>query len=387
MSFLYTFLFLRKQNINTYSKESYKRAEPKKFTTVLFLLCTTMTRFVIKSFVFLSIGLNFLKGDTVPTKKSYSGSQLWQIETVNHDVINKIENVDGVQLWREHKLEEKMFLDILVPQETIQEMKNYFNEQNLTFSTSILDIQKAIDNENPPLHEIEELHNRDGRPINWHTYYRLNDIHKFLDYMQINNPDLVSTRIIGKSSQRRPLKVLVISNKDPANKVIWVDAGIHAREWISPATCTYIINKLVEEWDSLPSMMRQIDWHFLPVTNADGYEYSHDYDRLWRKSRSETSLPYCKGVDLNRNYGYKWGGKGVSKSPCSEIYGGSGPFSEPETEAIRNYIQSLEKPISASLSFHSYGQYILFPWGYDAFITEDNAELLRVANEAAEVSS
>lgn len=344
-----------------------------------------MTRFIIKYFVLFFVSFNFLNCENALTKKTYEGSQLWKIQSDNSEIVNQIEDFEGIQLWSNHQVDKKLFIDILVPQDSIGKMRNYLNEKNATFTTSITDIQSAINNENPSLSQIEELNNRDGRPITWHAYYRSSDIHKFLEYVQVNNPDLVSIQTIGKSTQKRPLKVLIISNKNPSNKVIWVDSGIHAREWISPATCTYIINKLVENWDELPSYMRNIDWHFLPVTNPDGYEYTHEYDRFWRKSRSETGLSYCKGVDLNRNYGYRWGGKGVSKSPCSEIYGGTGPFSEPETKAIQNHLSSIGKQLSASLSFHSYGQYILYPWGYDTYITEDNADLEKVAKEAAEV--
>lgn len=319
-------------------------------------------------------------------KKTYEGAQVWRVETTNKLFSEKLDNFTGIETWSESNLKGKLILDVFVSKDSINEAKELLKEEKLEYSISIPDLQKAINEENPSSEEILEFQNRDGRPITWRAYHRMNDIHKFLEYLQINNPDLVSTKVIGTSSQRRELKVVTVSNKNPNNKIIWVDAGIHAREWISPAVATYILNELVEEWDDLPEYMRNIDWHFLPITNPDGYEYTHDYDRLWRKNRAETPLPYCKGVDLNRNYGYKWGGKGVSKSPCSEIYGGSGPFSEPETRAIQDYVSGLRKNIDASLSFHSYGQYILYPWGYDSFVTEDEAELSRVGHEAAEVS-
>lgn len=108
----------------------------------------------------------------------------------------------------------------------------------------------------------------------------------------------------------------------------------------------------------------------------------HTNDRLWRKNRRRNS--YCYGVDLNRNYGYQWGGQGSSQQPCSEIYSGSRAFSEPETKAVSDFLSKSAANFKASLSFHSYGQYILYPWGYDRKVPPDHADLDRVGKEGAE---
>ncbi|XP_030569352.1 carboxypeptidase B [Drosophila novamexicana] len=176
-----------------------------------------------------------------------------------------------------------------------------------------------------------------------------------------------------------------ISNGNARNPSIWIDGGMHAREWISPATVTYIANQLVEGWEDLPEHMRNINWYIHPVANPDGYEYSHTTDRLWRKNMRAHGRQ-CPGVDLNRNFGYKWGGKGTSASPCSQTYRGSKAFSEPETFYISKFISGFPRDtFQAYLSFHSYGQYILYPWGYDYHLTKDRADLDRVARQAGSI--
>lgn len=92
------------------------------------------------------------------------------------------------------------------------------------------------------------------------------------------------------------------------------------------------------------------------------------------------------GVDLNRNYGYKWGGKGTSQSACSDIYSGRGGFSEPETAAVKRFFANSDEKFYGFLTFHSYGQYILHPWGYEDVVPPDHKDLSRVGNEAALVS-
>lgn len=134
--------------------------------------------------------------------------------------------------------------------------------------------------------------------------------------------------------------------------------------------------------------------------NPDGYEYTHTTDRLWRKNRRRNT--FCTGVDLNRNYGYKWGGQGASRQPCAETFAGAGAFSEPgeaqryfefyfnnikfyssETKAVQDFLSTSAADFKASLSFHSYGQYILYPWGYDRKVPPDHAELDRVGKLGA----
>lgn len=178
---------------------------------------------------------------------------------------------------------------------------------------------------------------------------------------------------------------LRISNGNANNKAVWIDGGIHAREWISPASVTYFVNDLVENWKDQPEYMQNIDWYVLSVLNPDGYEYTHTNDRLWRKNRNVSAGEKCGGVDLNRNFGYKWGGKGTSQNPCMEDYSGLGPFSESESAVTRDFFEKTDVKFFAYLTFHSYGQYILYPWGYDDDVLTDREDLDRVGKEGAKV--
>ena len=88
------------------------------------------------------------------------------------------------------------------------------------------------------------------------------------------------------------------------------------------------------------------------------------------------------GVDLNRNFGYHWGGPGASDDPCSDFFRGSGAFSEPESQAIKNFLLSGEANFQLYLSFHSWGQLLLYPWAYDKLDTRDWQDLKRVGDIA-----
>lgn len=124
--------------------------------------------------------------------------------------------------------------------------------------------------------------------------------------------------------------------------------------------------------------------YFQPLVNPDGYEFSHTSNRLWRKNR--VAAGNCRGVDLNRNYGHRWGGQGTSNNPCSDIYRGPAAFSERETQAHRQFFNTVGVRFSAFLTFHSYGQYILYPWGYAAELPPDHQQLQQLGLRAAQVT-
>jgi murein tripeptide amidase MpaA len=190
---------------------------------------------------------------------------------------------------------------------------------------------------------------------------------------------------IGKSSEGRDLKVVKIGNGDANKAAVFIDGGIHAREWVSPASVTYLIHRMVETEGEYDRLLSRFNVYILPVVNPDGYEYSRNHDRMWRKTRSRTGKKNlfgneCHGVDPNRNFGYHWGGYGASEDACKETYRGPHAFSEPETLAMKNFLLSENADFKLYLTFHSYGQYILYPWGYDKLDTRDFRDLKRVGD-------
>lgn len=120
------------------------------------------------------------------------------------------------------------------------------------------------------------------------------------------------------------------------------------------------------------------DFWFVPAVNPDGYAYSHQTDRLWRKTRSGNRV--CNGVDPNRNYPFHWGEAGASPYRCDETYAGPKPLSEPETAAVAQIMDDNKGRIKAYLSLHAYGQYILVPYGYARVKPDNYDELSRVSD-------
>ncbi|KAM3965856.1 carboxypeptidase B [Aphomia sociella] len=213
--------------------------------------------------------------------------------------------------------------------------------------------------------------------MDWKRYHRLNIIYDFIDELERDYPAICTVTVIGKSVEGRDIKMLTISNSDAQNSAVWLDGSIHPREWITTSVVSYIADALVKNFKKLSSSITNKDWHIVPVLNPDGYEYTHTHDRMWRKNRACYSGQY--GVDLNRNFSYGWGNnddEGSSDEPNNVFYRGPAPFSEPETVAVRDTILSSTTPFKVFLSFHSYFELIIFPWGYKGDPCPDYLKLL-----------
>lgn len=121
----------------------------------------------------------------------------------------------------------------------------------------------------------------------------------------------------------------------------------------------------------LMGLIRQgVSFMIIPICNPDGYSYTWESDRLWRKNRNKicTNPSQCAcGVDLNRNFDDHWGLAGSSKTPYSEIYQGPSSASELETQALQSLFRMMNsggRRIVLALDFHSYSQKLLWPWSF-----------------------
>jgi carboxypeptidase T len=198
----------------------------------------------------------------------------------------------------------------------------------------------------------------------YHTYA---EISSELPAMANSHPAIAMVTSIGKSVEQRELWAIKISDnveEDEEEPVVVFLGEHHAREWISVDVPFLIAKYLVDNYTTDPAVARLVNgaeiW-IVPMVNPDGHQYSVMTDRLWRKNRRNNG-DGSYGVDLNRNYGYQWGGPGSSGDTFSETYRGPAPFSEPETQVVRTFLE--QQAPKALISYHSYSQLVLYPWGY-----------------------
>jgi hypothetical protein len=176
-----------------------------------------------------------------------------------------------------------------------------------------------------------------------------------------------------------------VTNEDDDEPDILFMGGIHAREWISVEVPFYLAKYLLALYGTDQKVKQLVDsreiW-IVPLVNPDGLEYSRIYDRNWRKNCRDNGNGTF-GVDPNRNFGYNWGLAGSSGDSKKETYRGVAPFSEPETQAIRDFVATHE--FYASISYHSYSQLVLYPWGYTRDVAPHKEQLSKMAEDMATI--
>uniref|UniRef100_G3NY46 Peptidase M14 domain-containing protein n=1 Tax=Gasterosteus aculeatus TaxID=69293 RepID=G3NY46_GASAC len=224
-------------------------------------------------------------------------------------------------------------------------------------------------------------------------YHPMDEIYSWMEDVQRGNPQLVSSAVYGHTSEGRNislLKQLGLEHPEGSEKkAVWVDCGIHAREWISPAFCQWFVKEIVNSCRTdgkMRRMLQNLDVYVTPVINVDGYVFSWatDTTRRWRKSRS-TPPPggSCYGVDLNRNFNANWGTVGVSFDSCANNYCGKSAGSEPEAQAVMDFVGGMVNRTVCFLTIHSAGQLVLLPYGHPEISAPNYAELGSVGEAAA----
>jgi hypothetical protein len=225
-------------------------------------------------------------------------------------------------------------------------------------------------------------------PLEWGTlleesrgnagfYYSWEENNAFWATLAVQHSDLVDTPVsIGSTFQGRAINmVLITSNSGGFKPAIVFTALTHAREpggnsvlidWANWLTTNYGTDTMAT-W-----ILNNTRIYIVPIVNLDTYILNcNPAGGMLRKNQRPPD-----GVDLNRNFPYQWGYDNIGSSPdqYDETYRGASAGSEPETQAVMNFIDSID-PI-AQMCYHAYGGYLIRPWNYNTSNTPDEATYL-----------
>ncbi|KAF5899816.1 carboxypeptidase B, partial [Clarias magur] len=309
--------------------------------------------------------------------------RMWPLSDTHLSFIKELESkVKQVDFWSPENAEVVTLfseVDVRIPAAHVDMVLVMLQQSGMEYQVLIDDVQAAV----------RQQFDSD-RKTRAHSYIKYNswaDIESWVSSITAGNPALISQSTLGKSFEGRTMHLLKIGKNTGATKpAIFMDCGIHAREWISPAFCQWFVQEAVTTYGSnsqMTSLLDTMDIFVLPVFNVDGYDYTWKSDRMWRKTRSRRSGSTCIGVDPNRNFDAGWCTVGASSYPCSDTYCGPTVESEIEVQNVANFIRKNKSIIKAYLTIHSYSQLLLFPYSYTYSEAKDHAELMAVATSAS----
>ncbi|XP_048863215.1 carboxypeptidase A1-like [Brienomyrus brachyistius] len=320
--------------------------------------------------------------------KTFDGDQVLRIlakDEVQISLLQDLTQMEDLELdvWREAS-QPALPVDIHVPFHSIPMVKAFLEFHNIQHSIMIKDLQVILDEQQREMQSPHFTEPRSTDNYNYATYHTLSEIYTFMDMLVAENPTLVSKLQIGNSYENRPLYVLKFSTGGSNRPGIWIDTGIHSREWVTQASGTWFAKKIVSDYGhdaALTAILNEMDIFLEIVTNPDGFYYTHTTNRMWRKTRKPNSGSTCVGVDPNRNWDAGFGGAGASANPCSETYHGPKANSEPEVKHIVDFVNSHQN-LKAFVSIHSYSQMLMYPYGYTRTPVPDQTELHELAKKA-----
>ncbi|KNE72944.1 hypothetical protein AMAG_17176 [Allomyces macrogynus ATCC 38327] len=328
----------------------------------------------------------------------YAGHQVLRVFLDKHDLASVRSALQGTDIWTDLALT-STYVDVRADAAHAAQLRTQFRTEVL-----IADVEAAMTASTQPATVSDDGAAGPGRnAVDGEVaadavsakfgigtnYLGYDAMRSMWDAMAAQWPGRVTVAKVGASYENRTIAAVKVTSgkdggKEGGKKTVVVVSGLHAREWIAPAATINIMSNLASTYGTVPrvtALLDTFDFYFVPIVNVDGYEYSMTKDRLWRKNRQPTSSS-CIGIDLNRNFPYKWSPPSSTATPCDATYPGSKAGEAMEITALTNWITTLPNLV-AFYDLHAYSQLWMYPFGYACNAQPtDAAALAAVASTA-----
>ncbi|CAH0050356.1 unnamed protein product [Clonostachys solani] len=300
---------------------------------------------------------------------SYDGFKVYRIWTHGRpaDIRSKLDSgLASYERWNDDGL---YHIDILVSPSEVSAFEALHLEHKILHE----DLGASVQGESAGI--SKRLNVRDDE--DWFaSYHNYTDHVAYFNDLQKRFPDNSEIVSSGKSYEGRDIFGIHLYGKaGPGKPAVLYHGTVHAREWIAAPVVEYITLQLINGYSKndtiVTTALDKYDFWIFPFVNPDGFVYSQTSDRLWRKNRQpappNATNPSCYGRDINRNWEFGWdtNPRGASTNPCSQTYRGEAPSDTPENKGLDKLVRRLRDAsgIKLFIDWHSYGQYILSPFG------------------------
>lgn len=221
-------------------------------------------------------------------------------------------------------------------------------------------------------------------------YHNFKETTDLLKQMAAANPDIASLFSIGRTVEGRDIWCLRINSSAKGEAASSKPGALyignhHAREHLSNEVPLLFAAWLFDHKTDadIKKYISTLDIYIIPMLNPDGAEYDiKDGNYQYHRKNMSFNSDKSRGVDLNRNYDSWWCESGASTYPGSDTYCGPKAFSEPESQAVKRFIEA-RKNLKTHISYHSYASTILYPWGGQEADVENVKDRTAFINMAA----
>ena len=291
----------------------------------------------------------------------YKEIKIYNDDLVNHDILHSL----GIDV--DHIYKTDQYIQFVISQYDLDKLIL----ENITYEVIHEDIEEFYKSR-----LIQNYSNRDFNYGSMGGYYTFQEIEENIDELISLYPNIISEKIsIGLSLEGRNIWALKVSDNPNINEQEpqALYTGLHhSREPMSYMNLFYFMHWLGENYETdllAQHVVNNRELWFIPAINPDGLVYNETIapggGGMQRKNTRDTCSGTPIGVDLNRNYAYLWGydNEGSSPDGCNETYRGTSPFSEPETQAVRDFVNQHDFKIN--FNYHSYSDLLIYPFGYE----------------------
>ena len=291
----------------------------------------------------------------------YKEIKIYNDDLVNHEILHSL----GIDV--DHIYKTDQYIQFVISQYDLDKLIL----ENITYEVIHEDIEE--------FYKSRLIQNYSSRDFNYGSmggYYTFQEIEENIDELVSLYPNIISEKIsIGFSLEGRNIWALKVSDNPNINEQEpqALYTGLHhSREPMSYMNLFYFMHWLGENYETdllAQHLVNNRELWFIPAINPDGLVYNETIapggGGMQRKNTRDTCSGTPIGVDLNRNYGYLWGydNEGSSPDGCNETYRGTSPFSEPETQAVRDFVNQHDFKIN--FNYHSYSDLLIYPFGYE----------------------
>ncbi|CAH1641346.1 unnamed protein product [Spodoptera littoralis] len=292
---------------------------------------------------------------------AYSSSAVFGVQLRNTSDLELLHNLElnlDLDMWQ-YGMPQVRDAMVMVPPHARGKFLSALDKEGVSHYMHVENVTQALETHDE---DIARWKSSRAPRLIFQDYMRYADINAEMERIAGRHPNLVTLVNAGKSFEGRDIKYLKISTtnfEDHSKPIYFMEAMIHAREWVTTPVAMYSVYRLVENRRSQDQdLLDDIDWIILPLVNPDGYETASGV-RQDRPTRLLTPpASEWTAIELRRSHGV-----GTPTNPCAITYAGARPFSEPETGYVRDILAEHKDRVQIFMDIHSHGNYVLFAYG------------------------